>query len=84
MAVLGAPGFDHLNRAVVAYEREADIVDAVARPDLPQQGGVDTGENGGAVEAKVDLYEEIVFVGQRLPREGWEHSILHRKSLTRE
>ena len=58
LAVLGAPGVDDLDRAVVAPHREAEAVDAVAGLDLVEQHRLVLGERGRPVEVVVDLLEE--------------------------
>ncbi len=58
VAVLRPPGVDHLDVAVVALQREREVIDAVAVLDGFEQAPGMARERRGAVEVAVDLLEE--------------------------
>src|SRR6202034_964948 len=76
VAVLGAPGVDHLDRSVRPLQRKGEMVDAGAGPDQRQQVGVVAGESGGLIEVPVDLIGEADRLGSRSSYEELGHSCL--------
>ncbi len=66
LGVLGAPGMDHLDRAVVLLDRECHVVDAVADPDLLEQAARVLGVGRGLFEVLIDLVEEAQGLGHGL------------------
>ena len=58
VAVLGPPGVDHLDRAVVPLDGEGGVIDVAAGPQVREQGGLVLGEPSRAVEAEIHLLEE--------------------------
>ena len=62
VAVLGAPGVNHFDRAVIALQWEAHPVDRVASLDLGQEIGRVIGESRSTGEALIDLIQEAVTI----------------------
>ena len=63
VAVLGAPGVDHLDGAVLAAQRKVEPIDAIAAANLIEQSLGILGEPGRFVERSIDFFEEIRLSG---------------------
>src|SRR5690606_36504883 len=70
VAVLGTPGFDDLDGAVVALDRELHPVRTITDPDLFEQTAGMAGEGRRFLEHPVDLCGETDLAGHEATCRG--------------